>query len=87
METTDTCIRSLHRCIKLFLTPKSPDYPLHSHLSPVSYTHLGADVIAELESNGEYLVELDDITIVLEEGDVLFETEDVYKRQELTKYI
>ncbi|MGI6482923.1 MAG: isoleucine--tRNA ligase [Methanobacterium sp.] len=35
----------------------------------------GADVIAELESNGEYLVELDDITIVLEEGDVLFETE------------
>jgi isoleucyl-tRNA synthetase len=42
-----------------------------SHLSTAN----GAEVIAELESSGEYLVELDDITIVLEEGDVVFETE------------
>lgn len=35
----------------------------------------GAEVVAAIESNGEYLVELDDMTITLEEGDVVFETE------------
>lgn len=35
----------------------------------------GAEVVAALQSNGEYLVELDDMTISLEEGDVVFETE------------
>jgi len=35
----------------------------------------GADVVTALESDGEYLVELEDKTITLEEGDVVFETE------------
>ncbi|MCC7549949.1 MAG: isoleucine--tRNA ligase [Methanobacterium sp.] len=35
----------------------------------------GADVVTALESDGEYLVELEDKTITLEDGDVVFETE------------
>jgi isoleucyl-tRNA synthetase len=35
----------------------------------------GAEIVAAFESDGEYLVELDDKTITLEDGDVVFETE------------
>nr|WP_243686869.1 DUF5915 domain-containing protein [Methanobacterium formicicum] len=35
----------------------------------------GAQIVAAMESEGKYLVELEDKTITLEEGDVVFETE------------
>jgi isoleucyl-tRNA synthetase len=35
----------------------------------------GAEIVAAFESNGEYVVELEDKTITLEDGDVVFETE------------
>jgi isoleucyl-tRNA synthetase len=35
----------------------------------------GAEIVASLESDGKYLVELEDKTITLEDGDVVFETE------------
>ncbi len=46
---------------------------------PLVATHLasadGAEIVAAMESEGEYQVELEDKTITLENGDVVFETE------------